>query len=63
MEKNYKLIESFNLSQNQSLSVSNNEDPSRRFSHMTSIDITSRLGQFAWRQMTPTSVFLPVIFR
>jgi hypothetical protein len=27
------------------------------------IDITSRLRQFAWRQIIPSNVFLPVIFR
>lgn len=30
---------------------------------MKSIDMTSRLGQFAWRQMRPSPLFLPVIFR
>jgi hypothetical protein len=41
----------------------NNKDINRRFSNMKSIDISSRLGQFAWRQIIPSNILLPVIFR
>ncbi|CAF0962919.1 unnamed protein product [Adineta ricciae] len=34
-----------------------------KLSDKKSIDITSRLGQFAWRQIIPSAIFLPVIFR
>ncbi|UJR24691.1 hypothetical protein I4U23_006064 [Adineta vaga] len=34
-----------------------------KFLDMKSMDITSRLRQFAWRQIIPSKVFLPVIFR
>lgn len=31
--------------------------------NMKTIDTTSRLQQFAWRQITPSTIQLPVIFR
>lgn len=42
---------------------SNSKDINKKFSNIKSIDITSRLGQFAWRQIIPSNIFLPVIFR
>ena len=41
----------------------NNKDLNKRFVNMKSMDITSRLGQFAWRQIIPSNIILPVIFR
>jgi hypothetical protein len=60
--KNSKLIKSSKLSSNNCL-LFNNKDLNRRFSNMKCLDITSRLGQFAWRQIIPSNIFLPVIFR
>ncbi len=35
----------------------------RRFCNIKSMDMTSRLGQFAWRQIIPSNILLPVLFR
>ncbi len=51
------------VSKTSQLSNKNNENIQQRFLNMKTIDITSRLGQFAWRQITPSTISLPVIFR
>jgi len=60
--KTSKVIKSSKLLSNNCL-LFNNKDINRRFSNMKSMDITSRLGQFAWRQIIPSNIILPVIFR
>lgn len=55
--KNCKLIKHLKILSN------NNKDINRKFSNMRSFDITSRLGQFAWREIIPSNILLPVIFR
>ncbi|CAF1427747.1 unnamed protein product, partial [Rotaria sordida] len=61
LKTNSKWIKSSKLSTNNSL-LFNNRNINQRFSDMKSIDITSRLGQFAWRQIIPSNILLPVIF-
>ncbi|CAF1046425.1 unnamed protein product [Adineta steineri] len=48
---------------NTELLTKTNENIHQRFTNMKTIDITSRLGQFAWRQIAPSTISLPVIFR
>jgi hypothetical protein len=60
--RNSSLIKSSMHSSNKSLLL-NNKDLNETFSDMKSMDIASRLGHFAWRQMTPSNIQLPVIFR
>ncbi len=50
-------------SNNQPPLIKNSEDVYQKFVNTKTVDITSRLGQFAWRQITSSTILIPVIFR
>jgi hypothetical protein len=43
--------------------IKTNKDIKKQILNIKTIDITSRLGQFAWRQIAPSTTPLPVVFR
>ncbi len=62
LKRNSKRIKSCKCSSNNRLFL-NNKNVNEEYFNMKSMDITSRLGQFAWRQIIPSTIILPVIFR
>jgi hypothetical protein len=62
LRRNSKRIKSYKCSSNNRLFL-NNKNVNEEYFNMKSMDITSRLGQFAWRQIIPSTIILPVIFR